>query len=142
MNARTKANPFAQPKYFWKASFDLPEQAVPTAENAFDGVAMAVSVFEVDEAAQQWRCELLSDVPMDMEDIKRRLLVLGSVCAFATPEVQLEQLAQQDWLAQVSQNFPPLSIGRFYVHGAHVEPPVHSSMIPIKVDAGAAFGSG
>jgi ribosomal protein L11 methyltransferase len=65
--------------------------------------------------------------------------MLHSVSA---PEVTVEKLQQQDWLAQVAKSFPPIAIGRFYVHGSHVKDSPPGGSIAIQVDAGAAFGSG
>jgi ribosomal protein L11 methyltransferase len=58
-----------------------------------------------------------------------------------TPKPQVQQVVQQDWLKQVAKSFPPMAIGRFYVHGAHVVS-VPPGSLSIQVDAGAAFGSG
>lgn len=142
MTVRSKGNPFAQSRQYWKVIFTLPAAAVGTAEESFSDMALAVSAFETDEANQVWTFELLFDAPPDMQELARRLLVLSALHRVHAPKPELQVLEQQDWLGQVAQNFPPLSIGRFYVHGAHVSasPPVGS--ISIQVDAGAAFGSG
>jgi ribosomal protein L11 methyltransferase len=141
MNNHNK-NPFAQSKVYWKVKFIIPAAAAGTADNSFDDIALAVSGFETDEENGIWTFELLfGDVP-DMTEIKQRLMVLSMLHDVPTPEAVMEKVEQQDWLSQVARNFPPLTIGRFYIHGSHVEePPPHGS-IPIQVDAGAAFGSG
>ncbi len=138
----THKNPFAQSKHYWKVTFNILADAVSTTENSFDNFALAVSGFETDEANGIWTFELLFGEMPDMEDIKRRLLVLSSVHNVPLPEATVEKLEQQDWLAQVARSFPPLSIGRFYVHGSHVEETPPAGSISIQVDAGAAFGSG
>jgi ribosomal protein L11 methyltransferase len=134
-------NPFAQSPEYWKVTFALPGSAAGTAEEAFNDLALAVSVFETDEKNHIWTMELLFGSPPDMKEIARRLLVLAKLHVIPLPQPQLQQVVQQDWLKQVARDFPPLSIGRFYVHGAHVAQPPAGS-ISIQIDAGAAFGSG
>jgi ribosomal protein L11 methyltransferase len=141
VDAYKMKNPFAQSPHYWQVVFDLPAAAVTTAENSFDDIALSVANFETDEANHIWSLEILFDVSPDMADINRRLMVLAALHNIKTPTPTLQQLVQQDWLRQVARDFPPLSIGRFYVHGAHVNEPRPGS-INIQIDAGAAFGSG
>lgn len=53
-----------------------------------------------------------------------------------------EILPQKDWVEAVYQVTPPLSIGKFYIYGSHVETPEAGKLIPLLVDAATAFGSG
>lgn len=142
MSPRSKSNPFAQSPVYWKVAFPLPSAAVATAEQSFGDIALAVSNFVADEEKEIWAIELLFGAAPDMEEIRRRLFVLSALHGVSIPEPQLQKVEQQDWLAKVAQSFPPLSIGRFYVYGSHVEEVFPPGSIPIKVDAGAAFGSG
>ncbi len=135
-------NPFAQSPRYWQVLFDLPAAAVTTAENSFDDIALSVANFETDEKNHLWSMEILFDAAPDMDDINRRLLLLAAVHNIPAPKATLKEVAQQDWLKQVAQDFPPLAIGRFYVHGAHVKDAPPPGSINIQIDAGAAFGSG
>lgn len=141
MTSRSKGNPFAQSPGYWKVTFQLPADAVSTTEESFNDMTLAVSAFETDEPNHIWTMELLCGSPPDMDEVQRRLLVICKLHNIEMPKTDMQKLEQQDWLAAVARGFPPLSIGRFYVHGSHVsEVPVGA--IAIKVDAGAAFGSG
>lgn len=142
MPERTKSNPFAQSPHYWKVLFQLPAAAVGTAEEAFNDIALAVSGFETDEANHIWTFELLFGDEPEREEILRRLFVLSMLHNVPVPELEIVKLEQQDWLANVARSFPPLSIGRFYVHGSHVEEAPPAGSLAIQVDAGAAFGSG
>lgn len=127
---RSKANPFAQSPDQWKVTFALPSILQ---DEIFDDLALSVSCFE---APQGFTVELLCDGKPDMDEIGRRLNALG-----VSSPIHAERFEQKDWLAEVARGFPPMTIGRFYLHGSHVThiPP---GKIPIHVDAGAAFGSG
>jgi len=142
MKKAFEKNPFAQPSIYWQVLFFLPSSAVGTAEEAFSDIATSVANFETDEEKGIWTFELICAEKPDADEIKRRLLVISSLHNISLPEVKIEQLRQDDWLAQVARDFPPLSIGRFFVHGSHVEKLPNPSSISIQVDAGAAFGSG
>lgn len=141
MTTRSKANPFAQSPQYWKVVFTLPAIAAGTADESFNDVAIAVSGFETDEAKKIWTYELLCGSTPDMPEIQRRLILLSKLHNVPLPRAEVKKLEQEDWLAKVAKDFPPLSIGRFFVHGSHVNgaPP---GSIAIQVDAGAAFGSG
>jgi ribosomal protein L11 methyltransferase len=142
MNARSKGNPFAQPKKFWKVSFVLSGNMRDVVEHSFEGMSLAVSGFEADEAKNLWNYELLCGEMPDMTEIHRRLLVLSALDERETPRAEMSEVESQDWKTQVARSFPPLSIGRFYVHGSHVKEREMNGRIAIQVDAGAAFGSG
>lgn len=64
--------------------------------------------------------------------------------AFQLPAAQMtiEALPEKDWLAEVHKSLPALSAGRFYVYGQHVRAAPPAGLIPLKVEAALAFGSG
>lgn len=136
-----RANPFVQSPQHWHVTFGLHAAAVGTAEHAFEDIALAVSAFETDEKNGIWTIELLFSAPPYMAEIERRLIVLSSLHGVPLPKPRVDEVRKQDWLKAVARDFPPLRIGRFYVHGAHVRD-VPLGLTGIKVDAGAAFGSG
>ncbi len=142
MKKMFEKNPFAQASIYWQVLFFLPASAVGTAEESFSDISTSIANFETDEENSIWTFELICSEKPDVDEIKRRLLVIATLHNIAVPEVQIEQLVQADWLSQVARDFPPLSIGRFFVHGSHVEELPNPSSISIQVDAGAAFGSG
>lgn len=137
-----RLNPFAQSRHYWVVRFMLPGSIVQVADEGFSDMALAVSSFEVDEKLHQWSMELLFSSPPDMAEIKRRLVVLSGLHGFTLPKPVMQKLKQQDWQANVAQSFPPIRVGRLYVHGAHCKKIIPSGVIPLQVDAGRAFGSG
>lgn len=142
MTLCSKANPFAQSPAYWQVVFSLPEAVRTAAEEAFGDMALAVSAFETDEKRHLWAFDLLFDAPPDEAELKRRLMLLAKLHGLTPPFMQVKKIESQDWLAKVARDFPPLTIGRFYVHGRHVCNPPPPGSIAIQVEAGAAFGSG
>jgi ribosomal protein L11 methyltransferase len=51
-------------------------------------------------------------------------------------------LADADWLAMALSGLPPVRAGRFFVYGAHDRGRVPPEVIALRIEAGAAFGTG
>ena len=51
------------------------------------------------------------------------------------------QLPDTDWVSESQKGLPPIRAGRFVVHGSH-DTPDTDGLLPILIDAGAAFGTG
>jgi len=120
----------------------LPESAARSIETAFEGLSLTVSAFETDEKKKEWVVELLCAQAPDMDEIERRMQLLSVLHQAPTPRLAIDRLEQQDWLAQVARDFPSFTIGRFFIHGAHIKEAPPPGSINIQIDAGAAFGSG
>jgi ribosomal protein L11 methyltransferase len=57
-------------------------------------------------------------------------------------EVRVELLPDTDWIKASQEGLPPVRAGRFFVYGAHDEGEVPRGVIPIRIEAGMAFGTG
>ena len=57
-------------------------------------------------------------------------------------EVTAEALPDQDWIRRSQEGLPPVRAGRFFVYGAHDAGTVPAGVIPIRIEAGLAFGTG
>ncbi|HWC63174.1 MAG TPA: 50S ribosomal protein L11 methyltransferase [Rhizomicrobium sp.] len=57
-------------------------------------------------------------------------------------EITVEPLPDQDWIRLSQEGLPPVRAGRFFVYGAHDAGEVPSGVIPIRIEAGLAFGTG
>ena len=56
--------------------------------------------------------------------------------------VTVEPLPDQDWIRQSQLGLAPVRAGRFFVYGAHDAGTVPPGVIPIRIEAGLAFGTG
>jgi ribosomal protein L11 methyltransferase len=70
------------------------------------------------------------------------LALAAAAGGFAEPALDIAPLPAADWLAEVYAGFPARRIGRFYVHGTHVETPPPPGALALHIDAATAFGSG
>src|SRR5690606_40693784 len=90
------------------------EAAAGRAAEALEALAAAVAAFETAPGGA-WRVEGFAEALPDHASI-------ALLEALAGP-VQVERLAERDWLAENQAGFPPLRVGRFDVDGAHVTAP-------------------
>ncbi len=56
--------------------------------------------------------------------------------------VTVEPLPDQDWIKLSQEGLPPVRAGRFFVYGAHDAGMVPHGVIPMRIEAGMAFGTG
>src|SRR5215475_3314403 len=57
-------------------------------------------------------------------------------------EVDVAPLPAQDWIKQSQIGLHPVRAGRFFIYGAHDAGQVPAGVIPRRIGAGLAFGSG
>jgi len=62
--------------------------------------------------------------------------------ALAGQSVSVEPLPDQDWIRLSLLGLPPVRAGRFFLYGAHDAGRVPHGVIPIRIEAGLAFGTG
>lgn len=81
---------------------------------------------------------------VDDDDAEPMTLLAEQIGAQQKAKVSVRVLKLQpiDWVKQVQKDFPPFSMGRFYVYGTHVEEAPPKNSLPLLIDAAAAFGTG
>ena len=57
-------------------------------------------------------------------------------------EITVAPLPDQDWIKLSQEGLPPVRAGRFFVYGAHDAGQVPHGVIPMRIEAGLAFGTG
>jgi ribosomal protein L11 methyltransferase len=53
-----------------------------------------------------------------------------------------QTLPDKDWVAENQRSFRPFKVGPFWVHPSHVVDGLPAGLIPLRIDAGMAFGTG
>ena len=94
------------------------------------------SILEEDEDKGIWRIDAFPNDAEDVRGIEARLKAHDGLT------VIVEKLADADWLAMSLSGLPPVRAGRFFVYGAHDQGIVPNNTVNLKIDAGAAFGTG
>jgi len=118
----------------WKASVVLKKAEAPDVRALFEltpphpqAVLTAEEPFK-DEAT----VEALYDVMPDGDLLSK----------LAGKPVHVQLLPDTDWIKLSQEGLPPVRAGRFFVYGAHDAGKVPPGVIPIRIEAGMAFGTG
>lgn len=98
--------------------------------------ALTYSILEEDEDHDVWRIDAFPTTDQEREAIAAVLARFGDL------RVSTEVLADADWLAMALSGLPPVRAGRFFVYGAHDRGLAPASTVNLRIEAGAAFGTG
>jgi ribosomal protein L11 methyltransferase len=87
-----------------------------------------------------WRIEIYGEHrdPMVADALSDSAAVLGQ----ALPQWTWETLPDTDWVAENQRSFRPFAVGPFWVHPSHIADGVPAGLLPLRIDAGLAFGTG
>ena len=66
----------------------------------------------------------------------------AKVQAAVDTDWQWETLPDTDWVAENQRSFQPFTVGPFWVHPSHVSDGRPAGLLPLRIDAGLAFGTG
>jgi ribosomal protein L11 methyltransferase len=124
----------------WQSRFLVPAAAVEAFLDALDD-ELSVSAFEDSKRPDLWAIALIHRGKPDRAALLARLAPVASPWQVAL-DLEISPIPSTDWLYRTAQTFPPQRIGRFWIHGSHVTEAPPSGTVPIRLDAGQAFGSG
>lgn len=119
---------------------DLPDSisgraAAERIELAAADSAQAVTLFEI-PGTPAWRVEAYFTEEPDLAALKAALAPDIVSLAFA-----LEPVPDENWVAISQAALPPVTAGRFVIHGSHDREKVGRRATAIEIDAGEAFGT-
>lgn len=98
--------------------------------------ALAVTMFEVPGTAS-WDVEAYYD---DQPDPTSLLALLAGLVADPSA-LRLEEVPDENWVAISQAALPPVTAGRFVIHGSHDRAAIGFRLNAIEIDAGEAFGT-
>ena len=131
--------------FLWRIELRVPSQAISYFEEALQSDCMSVSAFvegDGDDPDADWRLEGFSGAEPDARAVALRLAKAARAVGIETPKVRIHLVPPRDWAAENMADFPPLRVGRYFIHGSHFEGRPPAGRVAIQLDAGAAFGSG
>ena len=117
----------------WTVRLRLDPAGAAAAEAVLVPFALALSRYEVDRG-RRWEVEALIDGAPDRPAIRAALAGIG--------RPRFARLPAKDWVAESRKALPPISAGRFYLRGTHIDESTPRGRIALLIDAGAAFGTG
>ena len=108
--------------------------AAVDADLALEGVAY--SILEEDEERGAWRIDAFPVTQAQADGLQTALNAAGGLT------VTVEVLADADWLAMALSGLPPVRAGRFFIYGVHDRGRAPPNTVNLRIEAGAAFGTG
>ncbi|MFZ3581371.1 50S ribosomal protein L11 methyltransferase [Loktanella sp. DJP18] len=95
-----------------------------------------IGVFEVEDGSGLFEVAAYFTDPPDRAGL--------AVLAFlhGVKDFNVSDVPDEDWVAKVRRDLPPVVAGRFFVYGAHDADKVPSGTVPLLIEAAMAFGTG
>jgi ribosomal protein L11 methyltransferase len=94
------------------------------------------SILEEDEDKGVWRIDAFPTSSDEADGL------VAALAKFPALKTVVEKLADADWLAMSLSGLPPVRAGRFFVYGAHDKGQAPINAVNLRIEAGAAFGTG
>ncbi len=94
-----------------------------------------------------WILEWLFEDEPNVEDAVAKLALQGAIHNIGDVDItadmiEIEKTPDENWLEKTYREFPPFSIGPFFLYGSHYDGDVPDGQIGLQIDAATAFGSG
>lgn len=135
-NLNTAADPQATSLSALVADRDFAHRIAGALQDLIEPLPNALSLFE--EPGEGWRIQSYYD---SEEDAKAASQVLEAALGEPPPPVTIAPVPDVNWVALSQAALPPVTAGRFTVHGSHDAYRVGRGPGAILIDAGEAFGT-
>jgi len=126
----------------WRLTVEISGFEMPELPEAIEDDALSVSLFEIEDENTAdtvgWRVDLLFRDPPDAQMVSDALARAGAWLM----RTDVERVEPEEWARATELRLPPVTAGRFVVHGSHARAAVPAGAVGIEIDAGLAFGSG
>jgi len=87
-----------------------------------------------------WRIDIFGDGSAAL--VEAAITGAAAALGIAQPAWAWEELPDIDWVAENQRSFRPFAVGPFWVHPSHVTDGQPAGLLPLRIDAGLAFGTG
>ena len=111
-------------------------QKLADAVEGLDSAPYGVGVFEVEDGSGAY--EVGAHFTESPDEIALALLA----AAMGARPFAVSEVPDQDWVAHVRRELPPVEAGRFFVYGSHDADLVPEDVVALRIDAAMAFGTG
>ena len=127
--------------FLWRAAAAVPADARLAVEEMLETRCVAVSSMKIGDGAT-WTVEGFIGAEPDRKAFQKDLARVLTACGYEPGSaLKFDLVPPRDWLAENLSSFPPLHIGRYFIHGSHVEMPQLTGAVALHLDPGTAFGS-
>lgn len=122
----------------------LDPKNVPVFEEALSEIASAVLTMMIEKGENKglWELQAIFEGKPDAGELDFVMTQASSMVGIEKPKIQINPMENKNWLLECYQSFKPLSIGKYYIYGSHIDEQVPEGMIALQIDAATAFGTG
>jgi ribosomal protein L11 methyltransferase len=126
----------------WRIAVEAPDERAAVAfSSVLEGVGTAVAAFEITPKGA-WSIEGFVEGKPERATLEAGLAMGAMALGIAEPALILEPMPEIDWVRRNQESFPPMRIGRYFIHGSHIATPVPAGAVGLLIDAATAFGTG
>lgn len=126
----------------WRICIDILDEHVPAFDQALEPFIESI-MWTVDEDVRGMQhMEGFTTSKPDPALLAQALETTAHALGVAAPIAEIEALAPRDWVTENLKDFPPIDAGRFFIYASHVDLRPLPGRIPMRIDPGAAFGTG
>jgi ribosomal protein L11 methyltransferase len=87
-----------------------------------------------------WRIEVFGET--EDRQVAEAIREAAHALGLSEPSWAWEALPDIDWVAENQRSFQPFAVGPFWVHPSHNADGMPAGLLPLRIDAGMAFGTG
>jgi len=126
----------------WRVSIEIADVHVPAFEEVLEPFVESL-MWTVDEDVHGLqRMEGFVTVQPDRARVVAALAGVSAALGIVPPDVIVEEMPVRDWVVENLKDFPPIIEGRFFIYASHITERPLAGRIPMRIDPGAAFGTG
>ena len=111
-------------------------EGLATALEALQSEPTGIGVFEVEDGSGLFEVAAYFTDPPDRAGLAVLAMVHG------VKDFNVSDVPDEDWVAKVRRDLPPVDAGRFFVYGSHDADKVPAGRVPLLIEAAMAFGTG
>ena len=112
------AGPPPTATFLWRIRVTVPRDAMAPFEEILEAHCMAVSAFKDNG---HWRVEGFTGAEPDEKAFHELFTRAAKKAGIKTPKTDTQLVPPRDWVADNLADFPPVKIGRYFIHGSHFE---------------------
>jgi ribosomal protein L11 methyltransferase len=87
-----------------------------------------------------WRIDVFGET--EDQQVAEAIRAAAHALGLTEPSWNWETLPDIDWVAENQRSFQPFAVGPFWVHPSHNAEGMPAGLLPLRIDAGMAFGTG
>jgi ribosomal protein L11 methyltransferase len=111
-------------------------EGLALALEALEPEPTGIGVFEVEDGSG------LFEVAAYFTDEPDRAGLAVLAMVHGVQDFNVSDVPNEDWVAKVRRDLPPVDAGRFFVYGSHDADKVPAGKVPLLIEAAMAFGTG